>query len=75
MAYHAVYENILSALKSGSLKEPFSIADFRAACPNFREGTYRAFLHKHRRGNMNTTELFELVARGQFKVIRPFKYQ
>ena len=75
MADHAVYRSIIAAVKSGSLKEPFSIADFRVACPGFGKGTYTAFLYKHRIGNKGNTELFERISPGQFRVIRPFKYE
>lgn len=76
MAKHRVYTCIVRAVKSGKLKAPFTQDDFRNACPNFGEGTYMAFLHKHRVGNPgNNTELFEKVSPGRFKVVRPFKYR
>jgi hypothetical protein len=59
----------------GNLKEPISKADFRGACPGFGEGTYQAFLHKHRKGNPGgVSELFELTTPGQFRLLRPFRY-
>jgi len=65
MANHRVYSAIVYAVKSGRLKEPFSREDFRKACPSFGEGTYTAFLDKHRRGNpRGNSELFERVAPG-----------
>jgi len=75
MADHAVYRSIIAAVKSGSLKEPFSISDFREACPGFAKSTYGTFLHKHNKGNNKTTELFERIPSGGFIVIRPFKYE
>jgi hypothetical protein len=75
MAYHKVYTAIINAIKSGQLKEPFGQDDFRLACPGLGEGTYQAFLHKHRKGNPGgTSELFELVASGRFRLIRPFRH-
>jgi len=72
---HRVYRAIVNAVKAGKLKEPFSVEDFKRACPGFGEGTYNAFLYKHRRGNpKGNTELFERVAPGKFRIIRPFKY-
>lgn len=65
-----VLTQIDTALASGRLVEPFSNRHFRLACPGFGEGTYNAFLWKHRRGNGNTTELFDLIAPNQFKRIR-----
>jgi predicted aspartyl protease len=57
------------ALASGALREPFSKENFRVACPGFGQGTYNAFLWKHRKGNGKTTELFELVGPNQFRRI------
>lgn len=75
MARHKVYSSIISAVKSGTLKEPFSKDDFKNACPNLGEGTYNAFLDKHRMGNPGgNSELFEKVSPGKFKLIRPLKY-
>ena len=75
MEKHKVYSCIITAVKIGTLIEPFTKDDFRKACPNFGEGTYNAFLDKHRLGNpSDNTELFEKVAPGKFKLIRPFKY-
>jgi len=51
---------IVAAVRSGDLGEPFTQKDFRRACPGFGEGTYNAFLHKHRGGNpAGNTELLE----------------
>ena len=75
MAKHAVYSAIVKAVNSGKLKEPFGNHEFRSACPGFGEGTYQAFLYKHRKGNPGgASELFELVSKGQFRLLRPFKY-
>lgn len=75
MADHAVYSAIVAAVKNGKLAEPFTNDDFRFACPGFGNGTYNAFLHKHRKGNpAGASELFELVAPGSFTLLRPVKY-
>jgi hypothetical protein len=75
MADHRVYSAIVSAVRSGRLIEPFDQANFRSACPGFGEGTYQAFLYKHRLGNSGgNTELFERVSPGQFKLLRPIRY-
>jgi len=74
MPSHKVYKAIVRAVTLGRLKEPFTKQDFRATCPQFKEGTYNAFLWKHRKGNGETSELFEVVTPGRFKVLRPFKY-
>jgi hypothetical protein len=72
---HRVYAAIVSAVRAGGLREPFSQTDFRRACPGLAEGTYRAFLHKHRLGNPGgNKELFELVDPGRFKLLRPIRY-
>lgn len=59
------------AITQGRLKEPFSALDFKVACPCFGEGTYRAFLWKHRLGNPGGYRpYFEQVSVGRFKRIR-----
>lgn len=75
MTDHKTYSLIVDAIKSGDLREPFSKKDFMRTCPGLPQGTYNAFLWKHRKGNpREETELFFLVSPGKFKVIRPFKY-
>ena len=75
MPRHQVYSCIVKEVKSGRLKEPFTKKDFRKVCPNFGEGTYNAFLWKHRVGNPDDkTELFRKIAQGKFELVRPFKY-
>ena len=72
---HRVYSAIVSAIKNGTLQEPFTKNDFRNACPGFGVGTYNAFLDKHSKDNPGkNSELFERVAIGQFVCLRPFKY-
>jgi len=75
MKGHNIYRAIVKAVKEGRLNEPFTKEDFRRACPGFGEGTYNAFLGKHRVDNpRGNTELFELVEPGKFRLVRPFKY-
>jgi len=75
MVSHEVYAGIVSAVRSGELQEPFSQADFRRACPGLGDGTYKAFLYKHRLRNPGgNTELFELVGPGRFKLLRPIRH-
>ena len=75
MVRHRTYACIVKAVRSGDLKEPFTIADFRRSCPGFGKGTYNAFLHKHAVGNPGgNSALFERVAPGRFKLVRPIKY-
>lgn len=72
---HNVYGAIVAAIKSGILQEPFNKEDFRKTCPGFGDGTYNAFLDKHAKGNPGgNSVLFERVAPGQFRCLRPFKY-
>jgi hypothetical protein len=72
---HEVYRAIVNAIRIGALREPFSKENFRTACPGFGNGTYNAFLDKHRHGNPGgNSELFERVSPGQFKRLRPFRY-
>jgi len=66
-----VGEVIDMAIRQGRLTEPFSNEDFRSACPGFGEGTYRAFLWKHSRGNRGCrTEYFARVAKNRFRRLR-----
>ena len=75
MANHKVYSAIVQAVKKGTLKELFTQDDFLHGCPGFGEGTYQAFLHKHRKGNPGgASELFELTVPGKFRLLRPFRY-
>jgi len=72
---HKVYKSIVEAIRSERLTEPFTTKDFKKKCPGFGQGTYNAFLHKHRIGNTSgNSELFELVSLGYFRCVRPFKY-
>lgn len=72
---HKVYESIVTAIKSGKMAEPFTKQDFEMSCPGFGNGTYNAFLYKHVKGNnKGNSELFERVAPGQFRCLRPFEY-
>lgn len=72
---HKVYKKIITALEKGILKEPFSNKDFRKNCPGFGNGTYNAFLWKHKKGNTKrNSELFEQVGTNLFMIMRPFKY-
>lgn len=70
-----VYRMVVEALRAGLLPEPFGQSDFQHACTGLGKGTYKAFLHKHAKGNPgNNSELFVRVRRGKFKCIRPYKY-
>lgn len=70
-----LYADIVYAVRSGRLNEPFSAADVKRECPNWDDNTYGTFLPKHRVGNpMRTSELFERVSRGLYRLIRPIKY-
>jgi len=75
MVNHKVYSTIVRAVKKGILKEPFTNNDFHQACPGLGEGTYKAFLYKHRKGNPGgNSELFELTEPGKFILLKPIRY-
>ncbi len=75
MSNHKVYSAIVQAVKRGDLIEPFTQEAFRRACPGLGEGTYRAFLYKHRKDNPGgESELFELTLPGKFRLLRPLRY-
>ena len=72
---HRVYAAIVYAVKTGKLIEPFNKQNFQKACPGYGDGTYNAFLHKHRESNPGgNSELFKKVGPGMFRCSRPFKY-
>jgi hypothetical protein len=72
---HKVYASVVKAVKAGRMIEPFSRSDFRIACPGLGDGTYNAFLSKHREGNPGgNSELFRAVRSGLFELIKPIKY-
>jgi hypothetical protein len=75
LANHMIYSTIVQTIKSGKLKEPFTIRDLIRACPNLKVSTCHTFPNKHRQNNPSkTSELFILISPGKFKLIRPFKY-
>jgi len=75
MSKHMVYSTIITAVKNGRLKEPFSINNLKSKCNTLAEGTCNVFLYKHRKGNPGgNSELFEMVSKGKFKLIRPIRY-
>jgi hypothetical protein len=72
---HKVYEAIIKAIRAGRLVEPFTVHDFQTCCPGLGNGTYNAFLYKHRRNNPGrNSELFDKPEPGQFTCLRPFKH-
>jgi hypothetical protein len=77
LKYHKVYAALVEAVSAGRIVEPFGAADFRAGCPGFAEGTYRAFLWKHSGSDKveaKDSVLLERTRPGRFKLVRPFKY-
>jgi len=77
---HWIYRTIISAVKEGRLKEPFSRKDLQNACPDLNKNTCLTFPAKHRIGNPGkNTELFIRITKQRFetvtfKLVRPFKY-
>ena len=72
---HRIYRAIAEAVRSGTLHEPFSNRDFESTVPGFAKGTYSTFLAKHVRHNPGgQSELFDRIARGRFRCLRPFRY-
>jgi hypothetical protein len=59
---------IYAAVQSGRLAEPFNAEMVKLACPGWAEKTYHVFLGKHAVGNRATTELFERVATGFYRL-------
>jgi hypothetical protein len=74
MAGKKVYKTIVEAVERGRLKEPFTEDDLRKACPGFGDGTYYAYLYKHRANNPGGhEEFFRRVSPRTFKLVRPVK--
>ncbi|MFC1548546.1 hypothetical protein ACFL5E_01150 [Candidatus Omnitrophota bacterium] len=74
MAGKKVYRAIVEVVEKGALKEPFTEDQFREACPGFGDGTYYAYLYKHRSGNPGgNDEFFKQVSSRTFKLLRPIK--
>jgi excisionase family DNA binding protein len=72
---HKLYKDIVDAVRSGTLTEPFTSSDVRRACPGWSSNTYGTFLPKHRVDNPGgNSELFEQLPTGQYKLLRPIKY-
>jgi len=72
---HKVYSAIIAAVNAGTLSEPFSMQDFKVACPVLGNRTSAAFLDKHSKGNpVGNSELFDRVSPGRFNCLRPFSY-
>jgi len=72
---HHTYRQILKAINSGKLKEPFTIPELKKACPHLNERTCSNFPSKHRKNNPGgDSELFIQLEDGRYKLIRPFKY-
>lgn len=59
---------IYAAVRSDRLREPFSAAMVKRACPGWADKTYQVFLSKHAIGNGTTSELFIRVAPGRYKL-------
>ena len=66
-----IYKSIAEAVRHGKLKEPFTSHDFKKACPGWTDGTYNAFLWKHRLGNPGGyVEFFKKISPGEFILLR-----
>ncbi len=72
---HRTYAAIVKAVKAGTIKEPFTVKDLRNGGLGIPDGTCGTFPHKHALGNPDSqSELFERVAPGKFRCVRPFRY-
>ncbi|MHB8544413.1 MAG: hypothetical protein ACYC9S_10505 [Leptospirales bacterium] len=71
---HEVYMAIITAVREERIQEPFTAANVRRGCPEINPTTPGTFLPKHAEGNpRRNSELFEKVARGLFRLLRPIK--
>jgi len=68
------YSKVITAIKSGKLKEPFFPIEATKACRPKNKGTFRKIFASHRRGNpFGNQALFIQLKDGTYKAIRPFK--
>lgn len=63
MAHRQLFQKILKGVCSKKILEPFSPKDVKHIL-----GNSMGFLHKHRIGNGTTTELFEHLSRGKYRI-------
>jgi hypothetical protein len=69
------YLAITRAVQKGQLEEPFSQEDFQRICPDLGEETDKIFLKKYCKENPEgRSELFELVEKDKFRLLRPLRY-
>jgi hypothetical protein len=62
-------KEIYLAVKVGKLKQPFTAAMAKKACPGWADRTYTNFFRKHSEGNKNgETEWFVIVSRGLYRL-------
>lgn len=62
---------IYKAVRSGALQQPFRAGMIKKACPGWANRTYHTFLGKHAVGNGTTSELFERVGYGLYRIKEP----
>lgn len=67
----AFEKQIRAAIESGILDEPFNAAMIREACPGWEDKTYHIVLSEHAAGNGCSSEWFERVSFGLYRLIRP----
>lgn len=67
---NAFEKQICAAVESGILDEPFNAAMIRTACPGREDKAYHIVLSEHTAGNGCTSELFERVSFGLYRLIR-----
>ena len=63
-------KQICEAVESGILPEPFNAAMIRAACPGWPDKDYHIILTDHTIGSGCSTELFERVSFGLYRLCR-----
>lgn len=67
---NAFEKQICAAVESGILNEPFNAAMIKTACPGWEDKAYHIVLSEHTVGNGCTSELFERVSFGLYRLIR-----
>lgn len=63
-------EEVIAAVRSGRLEQPFNAEMVREACPGWSEKTYQTFFARHCVAGNDRPALFDRVGRGIYR-LRP----
>jgi len=61
-------EEVIAAIRSGRLEQPFNAEMVREACPGWSEKTYQTFFATHSVGRRGKPALFDRVGHGIYQL-------